>query len=145
MNRKAHGSSEHPKIESLRKITATDRFPCFACFDHPQDKLTCRECAGNGWISGSHPMVQFAEDFIEKRLGGFVSNEMSNSSGHSDFGELATRMSGSYDPRKKAPEGFPLASTKTVAFGDEIRESHYSEADEVLTQQYFCNGCTNQD
>jgi hypothetical protein len=30
-------------------------------------------------------------------------------------------MSGSYDPRKKPVEVLPMASTKTVALGDEIR------------------------
>lgn len=69
-------------------------------------------------------MVQFAEDFIEKRLSGFVSTEMNNSSNHSDFGEVAACMSGSYDPRKKPLKVFPIESSKTVAFGDEVRESH---------------------
>lgn len=67
-------------------------------------------------------MVQFAEDFIEKRLQGVNSSEMNGSSNnHSDFGEIAVRMSGSYDPRKKPVEVLPLASSKTVALGDEIR------------------------
>jgi len=76
LNRKTHAlsHSEHPKFETLRKITASDRFPCFACFDHPREKLACKECTGNGWIAGSHPMVQFAEDFIEKRLHGLGAN-----------------------------------------------------------------------
>ena len=53
-----------PKVDSLRKIKPDDRFPCFLCFDHPADKISCKECNGNGWIFGSHPMVQFAEDYI---------------------------------------------------------------------------------
>ena len=28
------GNVEGAHIEKLRKISATDRFPCFACFDH---------------------------------------------------------------------------------------------------------------
>lgn len=59
----------------MRKINPNDRFPCFLCFDHPQDKLGCKECGGNGWILGSHPMVQFADDFIEKRLGKLIEND----------------------------------------------------------------------
>ena len=57
-------NSSELKISSLRKITPADHFPCFQCFDDPLDKNSCSECKGNGWISGSHPMVQFAEDFI---------------------------------------------------------------------------------
>lgn len=88
-------------------------------------------------------MVQFAEDFIEKRLQGMGSSEMNSSSNnHSDFGDIAVRMSGSYDPRKRPVEVFPLASTKTVTLGDEIRESHCSENNEPLSQQYFCNECS---
>lgn len=84
----ANSSTEQSlKFDSLKKITASDRFPCFACYDHPKDKLSCKECDGNGWISGSHPMVQFAEDFIEKRLGVGIVQDMGNSIGHgSDFG-----------------------------------------------------------
>lgn len=65
-------SNEPIKIESLRKIGPNDTFPCFACYDNAKEKLSCKECGGNGWILGSHPMVQFAEDFIEKRLGGLL-------------------------------------------------------------------------
>jgi hypothetical protein len=72
-------------------------------------------------------MVQFAEDFIEKRLNGLVSSEINNNSSHqSDFGEIAAKMSGSYDPRKRPGEFFPLQSSKTVVLGDDIRESHFS-------------------
>jgi hypothetical protein len=75
LNRKTHGLSQtdHHKTEALRKITSSDRFPCFSCFDNPREKVNCKECGGNGWISGLHPMVQFAEDFIEKRLHGMGS------------------------------------------------------------------------
>lgn len=72
-------------------------------------------------------MVQFAEDFIEKRLGGVNISEMNNSSGqNSDFGEIGARMSGSYDPRKASfRDVFSTNSTKTVALADEIRDSNY--------------------
>ena len=30
------------KLESLKKITPNDRFPCFSCYDHPKDKLECK-------------------------------------------------------------------------------------------------------
>ncbi len=41
-------------------------------------------------------MVQFAEDFIEKRLGVGIVQDMGNSIGHgSDFGEMMVRMSAS--------------------------------------------------
>jgi hypothetical protein len=47
-------------------------------------------------------MVQFAEDFIEKRLAGMLTSDFSNSSGNqNDFGEIMAKMSGSYDPKKK--------------------------------------------
>ena len=76
MHRKSRASNSHLDhfLPPLKKINATDRFPCFCCFDHPKDKLECKECNGNGWISGTHPMVQFAEDFIEKRIGGMMEN-----------------------------------------------------------------------
>jgi hypothetical protein len=45
----------------------------------------------------------------------------SSSNNQSDIGDIAVLMSGSYDPRKKPVEIFPLASSKTVALGDEIR------------------------
>ena len=84
-----------------------DRFPCFSCFDHPKDKVECKECKGNGWISGSHPMVQFAEDFIEKRMGGLIHLEMANSSGvGSEIGDSNVRMSFSDDPSKKQRDSF---------------------------------------
>jgi len=109
-------------MDNLRKIQPSDRFPCFACFDNPRDKIGCNECGGNGWVSGSHPMVQFAEDFIEKRLSGLASTEMGNSYGHhSDIGDIGVRMSGSYDPQKRQREVLPITSSKTVALGDDIR------------------------
>ncbi len=56
------------QITVLRKITSTDRFPCFSCFDDKINKTTCKVCLGSGFIYGSHPMVQFSEDFIEKKI-----------------------------------------------------------------------------
>jgi len=56
-------TNEH-KLSSLKKINPADKFPCFLCYDDPREKHNCEECKGNGWILGSHPMVQFAEDFI---------------------------------------------------------------------------------
>lgn len=58
--RTSNSGIEHLRGEALRKITASDKFPCFGCYDHHKDKLDCKECNGNGWISGTHPMVQFA-------------------------------------------------------------------------------------
>jgi hypothetical protein len=67
-------------------------------------------------------MVQFAEDFIEKRLAGVVGSDLANSSGNqSDFGEVVARMSGSYDPQKMPKDVFPTSSVKTLALGDEVR------------------------
>lgn len=67
-------------------------------------------------------MVQFAEDFIEKRLSGFFSQDLGNSStGQSDLGDVFARMSGSYDPQKKKKDIIPGLSSKTVTFGDDIR------------------------
>lgn len=147
--RKAQTQSEAdpPRCEALRKIAPTDRFPCFACFDNPRDKLTCPECAGNGWVSGSHPMVQFAEDFIEKRLSGLTANDMANSNTHhSEIGEIPVRMSGSYDPQKKRKDVLPVVSAKTVVMGDEIRETRRSEVEEAAQrQQYFCDDCVTKD
>jgi hypothetical protein len=60
-------------------------------------------------------MVQFAEDFIEKRLAGMINSDLSNSSGNqSDFGEVMARMSGSYDPQKRPKDVFPASSSKTL-------------------------------
>lgn len=147
--RKGNGLSvfAEVKTEQLRKIQANDRFPCFACFDDQKEKMSCKECCGKGWIFGSHPMVQFAEDFIEKRLGGFSFTEMNNSSGqNSDFGEIGIRMSGSYDPRKRSSRDmFSAASTKTVALADEIRDSNCLQVEQPLAQQYYCNQCPSRD
>lgn len=106
-------------MESLKKILPSDKFPCFSCFDHPKDKLNCKECHGNGWIPGSHPIVQFAEDFLEKRLGGMVTSEMANSSGpESDFGDCMVKMSGSDDPYRRSKDAFPNSSVRTVNLRD---------------------------
>jgi len=62
-NKKSNVNTNSTKLlkgDFLRKIKPDDKFPCFMCFDHPRDKIACKECSGKGWILGSHPMVQFA-------------------------------------------------------------------------------------
>lgn len=141
-----NSNSQEPKLPTLRKINPSDRFPCFLCYDEPSQKTTCQECKGNGWILGSHPMVQFAEDFIEKRLAGVMASDLSNSSGNqSDFGEVMARMSGSYDPQKRPKDVFPISSSKTLVLAEELRESRKKEGEEGPQSQYFCNECiTNE-
>jgi hypothetical protein len=115
-------NSEAFRPESIRKVGPNDKFPCFACFDHPKERLDCRDCHGAGWVLGSHPMVQFAEDFIEKRLGGLLSAEMATSTGpYSEGWESNGRMSSSEEPTRKPREVVPSSLARTVDLGDQLR------------------------
>ncbi len=49
--------------KNLKKIEAHHHFPCFECLDS-EKRVTCLACEGRGYVQGSHPMVQFIEDFI---------------------------------------------------------------------------------
>lgn len=70
-------ASSKCEIKSLKKIRDNDKFPCFSCFDSPTSKIHCQDCNAQGYILGSHPMVQFAEDYIEKKFAsmGFQMND----------------------------------------------------------------------
>ena len=133
--------SEGGRIDKLRKINPSDRFPCFLCYDHPRDRTNCQECAGNGWLPGSHPMVQFAEDFIEKRLGKFTptdSVQPVSEAKTADFGEVKPRLTGSFDPYKSGKlweEGRESERLSGTNLGQSVNNDE---------QNYFCDNCNTE-
>lgn len=119
----------------LRKIEPDDRFPCFACYDHPKDKLNCSECKGNGWLPGSHPMVQFAEDFIEQKLSTMTLEDFPH---QMDNIVVEPRMSSSEGPKPKQKEVNFNSSTKTMP-SNQLRQSRQKDNSVQVSQPFFCD------
>lgn len=138
-------------IKNLRKINPGDKFPCFSCFDDAKEKLSCGECNSQGFVLGSHPMVQFAEDFIEKKFANLgyncdkgFSNNSHNSNPSIESVSISNKMSSSYESRRK--DMIPGKSTKTVVIIEEeckgLSESELMQkAEEPHYKQHFCNEC----
>lgn len=65
---------QEASTKELRKINDNDRFPCFSCFDQPGERLNCTVCNKMGYVTGSHPMVKFVDDFLAQNLVSHLKN-----------------------------------------------------------------------
>lgn len=58
----------NPSINGVRKVTESNKFPCFHCGGDQTLASECTRCDKKGYLPGNHPMVKMIERIIDSKF-----------------------------------------------------------------------------